>query len=146
MKPVIILSSLVALAAALPSDSLLEARQYSSDTANDLKNGACKAVTVIFGRGSGQSGNIGTTVGIPFFNALAGKIGAANLAVQGVDYPATYEDAGNGGSTAGAQTLVSLVQLASTKCPNTKVVLSGYRYIFLQSSLPGEFTHMLTTG
>ena len=53
--------------------------------ANDL-NGACKAVTVIFARGTLEWGNIGLLAGPPFFDALGVEIGFDNMAVQGVPY------------------------------------------------------------
>ena len=43
----------------------LEKRQSLSDTRNDLVNGICRAVTVIFARGTTESGNVGTLVGPP---------------------------------------------------------------------------------
>lgn len=61
-------------------------------TANELVDGTtgCRAVTVVYARGTGQDGNVGAAgdVGPLFFNALAGIVGASNLAVQGVDYDA----------------------------------------------------------
>ncbi|KAH8594244.1 cutinase-domain-containing protein [Bisporella sp. PMI_857] len=128
MKYTTILSSLLALTSALPA-AQVEQRQAVQTTRNELITGACKKVTIIFGRGSGQPGNVGSIVGPPFFTTLSSRLGASNVAVQGVDYPATYEDAVAGGSRAGAATLVSLAQLASSKCPNTQIVLSGYRYV-----------------
>lgn len=49
-----------------------------------------RVVTLIYARGTIQAGNVGdaAAVGPIFFNNLAQRIGTANLAVQGVDYPA----------------------------------------------------------
>ena len=59
---------------------------------NELTNVAgvgCKPITVIFARGTIELGNVGDLVGPPFFDDLDDLIGADNIAVQGVDYPAT---------------------------------------------------------
>jgi cutinase len=55
----VFVASMASLACAnpLPADTELEARQLL-DTANDLQNGACKAITFIFARGSTETGNM----------------------------------------------------------------------------------------
>lgn len=101
-------------------------RPRDLDVSNDLLNGPCEAVTVIFARGTTELGNIGDVVGPELKAALNNRLGN-NVAFQGVDYPATIENFLLGGSTQGADTLASLVNTAATKCPSTQVVLSGYR-------------------
>ena len=98
-------------------------------TRNDLVNGVCGPVTIIFARGTLELGNVGSLAGPPFFNALADTIGSQNVAVQGVDYGATVAGYLEGGDPAGAATLASLVNLAVSQCPSTQIVLSGYRYV-----------------
>lgn len=93
---------------------------------NDLLNGPCKAVTVIFARGTTELGNIGAVVGPQLDFALNDRLGN-NVAFQGVDYPASIAGFLIGGSPEGADTLASLVNTAATKCPSTQIVLSGYR-------------------
>ena len=108
---------------------IIQRQLGTSDTENDLTDGSpCAAVTVIFARGTLESGNVGTLVGPPFFSALATDIGASNLAVQGVDYAADIVGFLEGGDPAGSQTMADLVNQAFTQCPSTKVVMSGYRY------------------
>ncbi|KAI9167888.1 Cutinase [Paramyrothecium foliicola] len=107
----------------------LQARQYTSSTSNQLTDGTpCRAVTMIYARGTSQQGNIGdpAAVGPLFFNSLASRIGASNLAVQGVTYAANVAGFLAGGDAAGSRTMASLAQRAVTQCPNTKIVLSGY--------------------
>jgi hypothetical protein len=108
----------------------LVARDNWDVTRNDLVNGICAPVTVIFARGTLELGNVGSLAGPPFFNALADIIGGQNLAVQGVDYPGTIAGYLEGGDPAGAATLASLVNQAASQCPSTQIVLSGYRYGF----------------
>ncbi|KAL0932123.1 carbohydrate esterase family 5 protein [Colletotrichum truncatum] len=104
-------------------------RQYNGDTFNQLTDGsACRKVTLIWARGTTQAGNVGEagSEGPTFFNALAARIGAANLAVQGVSYSASIFGFLQGGDPAGSTTMANLVSQAATRCPNTKIVLSGY--------------------
>lgn len=113
-----------------PSSSPVDlvARGNWDVTRNDLVNGICAPVTVIFARGTLELGNVGSLAGPPFFNALTDIIGSQNLAVQGVDYPGTIAGYLEGGDPAGAATLASLVNQAVSQCPSTQIVLSGYRY------------------
>lgn len=84
-------------------------------------------MTVIFARGTTETGNVGTVTGPPFFASLATAIGGAdNLAVQGVDYSADIPGFLAGGDAKGSATMAGLVKQAMTQCPDTKVVMSGY--------------------
>jgi hypothetical protein len=61
----------------------------------------CKPVTLLFARGTGETGNIGQLVGPPFVLALEKEFGKGNVAVQGVnDYPAVPLDYCSGGRAA----------------------------------------------
>ncbi|KAK3680238.1 hypothetical protein LTR78_000616 [Recurvomyces mirabilis] len=103
-------------------------RQYiGSDTENQLVDGTpCRAITILFARGTTESGNVGTLAGPPLFQAVANAVGAGNVAVQGVNYGATIAGFLVGGDPAGSSTLASLLAKAQSKCPKTKLVLSGY--------------------
>ncbi|KAI4644650.1 uncharacterized protein J4E79_011087 [Alternaria viburni] len=108
----------------------LTKRQFSGDTYNQLTDGtACRRVTVIYARGTTQAGNVGeaNSEGPTFFNALASRVGgASNLAIQGVTYPANVIGFLAGGDAAGATTMFNLINQAITRCPSTKIVVSGY--------------------
>lgn len=89
----------------------------------------CRAVTVIYARGTTQAGNVGeaNSEGPTFFNALASRLGGAGqLAIQGVDYPANVFGFLAGGDAGGATTMFDLINRAVTQCPATKIVVSGY--------------------
>lgn len=59
-------------------------------TENGVKDkNCCTDVTVIFARGTGETGNVGTVSGPPMFKSLRSKLGAGRVTVQGVDYPAS---------------------------------------------------------
>ncbi|KAF7194051.1 Cutinase [Pseudocercospora fuligena] len=97
-----------------------------STTQNQLFDGTpCRAITIIFARGTFEAGNVGTLTGPPFFQAVSDLTGG-NVAVQGVDYPANVFGFLGGGDSDGLQKMASLVATAVQKCPSTKVVLSGY--------------------
>lgn len=141
MKTTLLLASLLALrASALPTPDAspsgvnlrdlhaLSKRYTNGDTANDL-SGPCKPVTVIFARGTTESGNVGSLAGPPFFSALNSALGANNVAVQGVNYAASVAGYLEGGDPAGASTMASLAAQAASKCPSTQIVLSGYRCV-----------------
>lgn len=107
----------------------LTIRQLSGTVENDVINGVCKAVTVIFARGTVEIGNAGIIAGPPFFMALSNAIGANNLAVQGIDYPADFIGFFEGGDNGGSATMASLAAQAVAQCPQTQIVLSGYRFV-----------------
>ena len=62
------------------------------DTQRDdlARNAPCADVTVVFARGTTEPGNVGLVTGPPFFDALSEQLGSKTLAVQGVEYPATF--------------------------------------------------------
>ncbi|RGP73999.1 cutinase [Fusarium sporotrichioides] len=107
----------------------LQARQFSSSTYNQLTDGTpCRPVTLIYARGTTQAGNVGDSaaVGPILFNNLASRIGLNNLAVQGVTYPANVAGFLAGGDAVGSRTMANLITQAASKCPSTKIVISGY--------------------
>ena len=104
--------------------SSLVKRDDWSIVRNELSE--CKPMTVIFARGTIELGNVGSITGPPFFNALENLVGEENVAVQGVDYPATILGYLEGGDKGGAAKAASLLEQAASQCPDTQIVLSGY--------------------
>ncbi|KAJ4329809.1 hypothetical protein N0V87_010546 [Didymella glomerata] len=109
----------------------LQARQLglSSTELESGSSSACPKAILIFARGSTETGNLGT-LGVPLGNALKSRYGAANVWVQGVGgpYGATLGDnfLPRGTSAAAIREGVRLLNLANSKCPNSKVVTGGY--------------------
>ena len=90
----------------------LSRRQYGN-TENQLVNGSCAAITIIYARGTLDPGNLGESVGPPFFDALVDIVGESNLVIQGVPYPAQIWGFAHGGSPVGSQNMADLVALVS---------------------------------
>lgn len=128
ISTLLVLTTLFTTLFAAPIPLPLEERQSLSPTRNDL-SGSCKAVTVIFARGTSEPGNVGLLAGPPFFNALGSMIGYDKVAVQGVPYPATIAGYLIGGSPEGATSFAGLLGQVVGKCPGTKIVVGGYRYV-----------------
>ncbi|KAI0136835.1 cutinase [Xylariales sp. AK1849] len=119
-----LITVLLALAGSAFASPVDKRQSLSGDTQNGL-SGACKGTTVIFARGTTESGNVGTVAGPPFFQALSSKVGG-DLAVQGVDYPADIPGFLAGGDAAGSMKMAQLVQQAMASCPATAVIMAGY--------------------
>ncbi|KAF6806941.1 cutinase [Colletotrichum sojae] len=122
-----LLLALLGTTSASPT-GLLSPRQadFSGNSQNGLQGGACKSMIVIFARGTTEGGNVGTIAGPPFFQSLAGMVGADNLAVQGVEYPADIPGFLAGGDANGSQEMANLAQQAIANCPGSAVIMSGY--------------------
>lgn len=104
------------------------ARQFGSSGV-DIVNGECRAVSVIFARGTTEPGNIGTVVGPPLSRNLDQVLSANNFAFQGVDYAANVAGFLDGGDDKGAATMADLATQAANDCADTQIVLSGYRLV-----------------
>jgi cutinase len=111
-------------------EPVLTKRQYGGSTYNQLTDGtACREITLIYARGTTQDGNVGSpdSEGPTFFNALASRLGGTSrLAIQGVTYPANIAGFLAGGDAAGSTTMFNLINQAASRCPSTKIVVSGY--------------------
>lgn len=92
----------------------------SGSTANDVANGVCAPLTVIFARGTSEAGNIGSIIGPPLFQALSSDLNK-HVALQGVNYPADLAGDLDMGAS-GAPNLISQVNQALQNCPSTKIV------------------------
>ncbi|KAL4787137.1 cutinase-domain-containing protein [Aspergillus varians] len=128
------IAALATLAIATPvpnpdpaTDITLERRQFAS--ANDLKNGDCKAVSFIFARGSTETGNMGSIVGPQVCSGLKSKLGSDKVACQGVGDAYTAGLIPNflpqNTDKASINAAVNMFELAN-KCPDTQIVTGGY--------------------
>ncbi|KAF2036572.1 cutinase [Setomelanomma holmii] len=109
-----------------PLSQVLADATGTDTTRDDLaSNAPCADVTVVFARGTTEPGNVGLFAGPPFFDALKEQLGSKSLAVQGVEYPATFAGFNRNG-TDGVPSMTAFINQAFDTCPNTKVVMSGY--------------------
>jgi cutinase len=76
--------------------------------------------------GTSEDGNVGGRIGPQVIAGLRSTLGAAKVTAQGVDYAANVVGYLLGGDPAGTTEMIRLANLASTKCPNSKIVLGGY--------------------
>jgi cutinase len=90
---------------------------------------ACADVTVVFARGTTEIPPIGEIVGPPFAGALEIELGGRSLNFIGVDYAADIAGFLEGGDPEGARNMANDVTSFANSCPNTAIVMSGYRFV-----------------
>ncbi|KAI0605570.1 Cutinase [Pyrenophora tritici-repentis] len=99
----------------------------TSITQNDVTNGSgCKAMTILFARGTTELGNMGSVAGPPFVSAVGAMMGASNVAVQGMAYPADVPGFLVGGDAGGSKLMATMVGQVRAACPDTTLVMAGY--------------------
>ncbi|KAK4638306.1 Cutinase [Fulvia fulva] len=97
----------------------------STGTSTTSADGSCKSVTLLFARGTGETGTMGSVIGPPLASALESQLGADKVASEGVDYAASAGGNANLGAS-GGPAMASQAQSILSSCPDTKLVLSGY--------------------
>lgn len=88
---------------------------------------SCAEYIVIFARGTSETGTLGSIVGPPLQSALESLVGASNVNVTGVSYDADVAGFLEGGDSTGSTTMADMVTEAVADCPDSNVVMSGYR-------------------
>ena len=83
---------------------------------------SCPDVQVVFARGTFEAPGVGAT-GQAFVDALNARLPGENIAVHGVNYPASLDF---GAAANGIVDASSEVESVAANCPNTKIVLGGY--------------------
>jgi hypothetical protein len=112
--------------AALSFLAPLASAALTSITQNDVTGGGgCKAMTVLFARGTTELGNMGSVAGPPFVTAV-GRMMNGDVAVQGIEYPADVPGFLVGGDKGGSARMAQMVGQVRAKCPDTALVMAGY--------------------
>lgn len=107
---------------------------------------SCADVTVIFARGTTESEPIGTIVGPPLQAALTAALGSKTLNFVGVNYPASIAGFLEGGDPQGATTMANDVTSALSSCPNTEIVVSGYRSVYSKAYQANLYKYLFSQG
>lgn len=135
MKAALVLTLLTSIASAAPLAELavLESRQPFDDagfTANEFTTGGCKPIIFIFARGSTEPGNMGFICGPPTADKLKEEFGASNVAVEGVDYPASLMTnlLPSGGDPEGVRNMQQKLHSAA-QCEDSIIIAGGYRFV-----------------
>ncbi|KAI0997243.1 hypothetical protein K3495_g10943 [Podosphaera aphanis] len=107
---------------------LLSQNETSGNTSENGLNGPCKAVSIVYARGTFEPGNVGNEgmAGPALFANLRESLRAANIAVQGVEYKADGLGYLQGGDSEGSQEFLDVTRKFAAKCPHTKIVISGF--------------------
>ncbi|RPB02225.1 alpha/beta-hydrolase, partial [Choiromyces venosus 120613-1] len=93
---------------------------------DDLISGVCADVIVIWARGTGNTGNIGSALGRCFFTYLKGNLDYTVIGQGVLPYSANVMGFLKGGCSRGARSMVMMVMLAVEQCPQSKIVLGGF--------------------
>ncbi|KAF1986287.1 carbohydrate esterase family 5 protein, partial [Aulographum hederae CBS 113979] len=124
MKFSVAVAAMAGLAAAAPHD--LVERQLNS---NDVENGPCQNIFLVYARGSTEVGNMGELMGPQLCNSLKRKY-PNQTGCQGVGGPyraGLMDNVSLSGTTPAAIGEASrMLNDAMTKCPNAKIVAGGY--------------------
>jgi cutinase len=84
---------------------------------------SCSAVYVLFARGSGESGTLGTIVGPDFTNSVESNLSGTSVSIWGDPYAASENQSSAG---PGATDMTDELESDASACPNAKFVLGGY--------------------
>jgi len=84
----------------------------------------CRNISLIHARGSHSKGNVGYAA--VFFDYLARRISYDAVAVQGLEYPASYSDYLWRRYDKGIKETLRQLTVTMDRCPNTTLILSGY--------------------
>ncbi|PWW71860.1 Carbohydrate Esterase Family 5 protein, partial [Tuber magnatum] len=95
-------------------------------TIDDLISGVCTDVIIIWARGTGSTGNVGSALGRCFFTYMKGNLDYTIMAQGVLPYAANIRGIFWGGSPRGARSMVMMVMLAVEQCPRSKIVLAGF--------------------
>jgi cutinase len=84
---------------------------------------SCPAVYVLFARGTGESGTLGTIVGPDFTSAVESNLPGTSVSIWGDPYAASANQSSAG---PGATDMTDELESDASACPSAKFVLGGY--------------------
>lgn len=94
----------------------------------EVRQSGCKEFTLLFARGTTEMGTLGSVVGPGLQRDVQAALGADKVAVEGVAYPADMGGimSESTGSGPGSVAMANQANSALSKCPQTKLILTGY--------------------
>jgi len=101
----------------------------------------CPDVQVYFARGTTEVPTLGTVIGPDFKRALERTLIGKRLGYDGVPYAAVVSGYLAGGDPAGALMMANSVRDTISRCPNAKIVISGYRFVVMTFFFPLKDTN-----
>jgi len=104
-------------------------KRQGNPTRDDLINGKCNDVIIIFARGTGAEGNIGFGLGPSFIAKVEAALPGRVIAQGVLPYAADLIGYLQGGSAEGGRSMKALTERAAKQCPDAQIVLSGYRLV-----------------
>ncbi|KAJ5389140.1 cutinase, partial [Penicillium cataractarum] len=128
----VILSTALSAPSPFHALSTIKARDglWQPWVSNELEQGPCREVTLIFARGSNEPGNMGIIVGPQLCEDLKDNLGPEIVACQGVSgaYTAGFQDnfLPNNTTPEAISSAINEFDLARAKCPNTQIIAGGY--------------------
>ncbi|KAJ9150068.1 Cutinase [Coniochaeta hoffmannii] len=129
LKRHVVLLPLLLLSATTAHPLHVQPRQtWTGITAHDFSTYGCKPIILIFARETIGPGNMGDKVGPQLSNGLKLVFGPSNVATEGVDYLGLPETnfASGGAPPVGIGEMQILLTSATSLCPTSVVVASGY--------------------
>ncbi|ETS84406.1 hypothetical protein PFICI_02431 [Pestalotiopsis fici W106-1] len=121
--------SLTGLSSLLPTgSSLTGSADAAASSSSATAASGCTAYTVLFARGTTETGTLGTVVGPGLQKAVQSSLGADQVTMKGTSYPAdmagiTSEATGSG---PGSKAMTADATSVLSSCPDTKIILTGY--------------------
>ncbi|KAF3002134.1 hypothetical protein E8E14_001654 [Neopestalotiopsis sp. 37M] len=117
------------LSSFLPTTSTSTGTADAADSSSSATAASgCTAYTVLFARGTTETGTLGTVVGPGLQKAVQSSLGADQVTIKGTSYPAdmagiTSEATGSG---PGSKAMTADATSVLSSCPDTKIILTGY--------------------
>jgi cutinase len=84
---------------------------------------SCSQVEVLFARGTGESGTLGTIVGPDFTQAVESDLPGVSVSIWGDPYAASANQSSAG---PGATDMTDQIESTAASCPGTEYILGGY--------------------
>jgi cutinase len=118
---------LVAATVAAPLDATKDSASEEAFASLDSTASAdCTPIIMIYARGTWEPGSPPSQVGAPLINALGARY-PGKVDAQIVQYNGGASGYLTGGSVDGIRKMEQMTKTAVSKCPNSKILMVGYR-------------------